>query len=258
MKTMLILVDGMRPDALRDIPKAQAVLERSTYTLEAQTVFPPVTLPCHMSLFHSVDPSRHGTTTNIYAPQVRPIDGLCEVLKSAKLKTAFFFNWEELRDIARPASLWESYCVSGDYLGWEPTNAMIMERALADIEYYEIDFAFVYLGWVDGAGHNFGWMTDEYTRAVRSSWDDITTLIERFADEYRIIILADHGGHDRTHGAPIPEDMTIPLILLGPEFEKGKVLQDASIKDVAPTIAALFGLSVPKEWEGKSLYIPKV
>ena len=82
MKVMLILVDGMRPDAMVQMPQAQTLMAKSAYTLNAQTVFPSVTLPCHMSLFHSVDPARHGITTNLYMPQVRPINGLCEVLKS--------------------------------------------------------------------------------------------------------------------------------------------------------------------------------
>ena len=90
MKVMLILVDGMRPDAMVQIPQAQAMMAQSASTLEAQTVYPSVTLPCHMSLFHSVDPARHGITTNLYMPQVRPIAGLCEVLKAADKSCAFF------------------------------------------------------------------------------------------------------------------------------------------------------------------------
>ena len=84
MKVLLILVDGMRPDALPKVDAAQKIISKSAYNMNAQTVMPSVTFPCHMSLFHSVDPGRHGTTTNTYMPQVRPIDGLCEVLSRAK------------------------------------------------------------------------------------------------------------------------------------------------------------------------------
>ena len=105
MRTLLILVDGMRPDALTDIPVAQSIIKRSLSTMNARTVVPSVTLPCHISLFHSVDPIRHGTTTNTYAPQVRPIKGLCEVLKDARKRSAIFYSWEQLRDISRPGSL---------------------------------------------------------------------------------------------------------------------------------------------------------
>ena len=83
MKTLVIIVDGMRPDAIADHPIAKKIMEKSAYTLNARTVMPSVTLPCHMSLFHSVDPTRHGTTTNTYMPQVRPINGICETLFNA-------------------------------------------------------------------------------------------------------------------------------------------------------------------------------
>ena len=103
-KVILILADGLRPDAMMTCghPFVSEMMERATYCMQAQTVMPSVTLPCHISLFHSVDPSRHGTTTNTYAPQVRPIDGLVEVLAAAKKKCGFFYTWEQLRDIARP------------------------------------------------------------------------------------------------------------------------------------------------------------
>ncbi len=81
-KVILILVDGMRPDGMMQCrnPYAQEILQKSTYSLKTQTVMPSVTLPCHMSLFHSVGSERHGILTNTYTPQVRPIDGLFDQL----------------------------------------------------------------------------------------------------------------------------------------------------------------------------------
>ena len=84
MSVVLILVDGMRPDSFQDLEKAREIAKRGASTMTATTVMPSITLPCHMSLFHSVDPSRHGTTTNVYAPQVRPINGLFDVLPGVK------------------------------------------------------------------------------------------------------------------------------------------------------------------------------
>ena len=106
-KVVLLLVDGLRPDALTACgnPFVEELTRRCSYTLEAKTVTPSVTLPCHMSLFHSVTPERHGITTNVYTPQVRPITGLADQLALFEKKAAFFYTWEELRDIARPASL---------------------------------------------------------------------------------------------------------------------------------------------------------
>ena len=105
MKTLLILVDGMRPDSLKGIPSAEKFISESTGSIKARTVWPSATLPCHMSLFLSVPPERHGTTTNTYSPQVRPVDGICEVLAKEGLRCAMFTNWDELRDVTRPGSL---------------------------------------------------------------------------------------------------------------------------------------------------------
>lgn len=253
MKTLLILVDGMRPDALSGIDEAQAVLSASAYTLGAHTVFPSVTLPCHVSLFHSVDPARHGTTTNTYNPQVRPIKGLCEVLAAAKKSCAFFYNWEELRDIARPGSLAFSYYCSGAQFGYDKANDMVTGAAVEYLASHETDFAFLYMGYPDAAGHRHGWMSEEYLDAVRNSWRNITKAIQSLPEDYTVIITADHGGHDRCHGSELPEDMTIPVIVLRKGGTCGVDLSQVSIKDIAPTITALLDVQPDEEWEGKSL-----
>ena len=47
--------------------------------------------------------------------------------------------------------------------------------------------------------------------------------------------------------------MTIPVIIKGTPFEAGKVLENVSIKDIAPTITTLLDAQPAPEWEGKSL-----
>ena len=113
-KIVLILVDGMRPDGMMQCgnPFAEKLLRESTYTLSGKTVLPSVTLPCHMSLFHSVDPDRHGVTTNTYVPQVRPVEGIFDRLDKYEKKCAFFYTWEELRDLSRPDHLYYSLCIN--------------------------------------------------------------------------------------------------------------------------------------------------
>ena len=143
MRVLLILVDGMRPDSLTGIQKAQEIIKKSSYTMEAKTVMPSVTLPCHMSLFHSVDPSRHGTTTNTYAPQVRPINGLCEVIKNNNKSSAFFYNWEELRDLTRPESLTFSCFCKGGSIGYDRANKIITDAAIEYMSDFYTDFTFL-------------------------------------------------------------------------------------------------------------------
>ena len=253
MKIILFVVDGMRPDALANIENAQKIIKNSTYTMNAQTVFPSVTLPCHMSLFHSVEPQRHGTTTNIFMPQVRPIDGLFEVLKQARKSCAILYNWEDLRDISEPNSLTHSAFYAGKILGYHETGEMLADELLKYVKTFDTDFTFFYMGYTDWAGHKFGWMSDEYLSAMQSSWNNIERVMTELGDESTYIITSDPGGHARTHGSEMPEDLTIPEMFIGNGFEKGKVIDNVSILDIAPTIATLLGTEPDEEWEGKTL-----
>ena len=251
-KVQLILVDGMRPESLSASKSEYAawLLENSLYTLKAKTVMPSVTLPCHMSLFHSVDPTRHGITTNIYMPQVRPIDGICERLKAAGRKSGIYFNWEQLRDLTRPGSMADAVFFAGSAYGYEEANRMVTEASCGKLN--TLDFTFTYLGWVDEAGHAEGWMGEEYLRSVDESFKCIKRLIEAAPEDCITIIIADHGGHDRHHGTDMPEDMTIPVIFHGKGL-KGEFEGEVSIKDIAPTIIKLLDAVPAPEWEGKVL-----
>ena len=252
-KTILIVVDGMRPDSLANIGNAQKILKKSTYTMNAETVFPSVTLPCHMSLFHSVAPERHGTTTNVYMPQVRPIRGLCEVLKHAGKKCAIFYNWEDLRDVSRPNSLVHSVFYAGKVIGYLEASEIITNELIDYVKKYDTDFTFLYFGYTDWSGHKFGWMGEEYLSAMQSCWDNIEKVMNELGDEYNYIITSDHGGHDRTHGSEMPEDMIIPAVFCGDDFEADKVIENVSILDIAPTVTALLGVEPDEDWEGRSL-----
>ena len=249
-KVLLILCDGMRPDAMMSCghPFAEKMKELSTYTLAARTVIPSVTLPCHMSLFHSVDPARHGTTTNTHMPQVRPIDGMVDVLKANKKKCAFFITWDQLRDLCRPGKL--DACDFLSCYNYQNVNEIITPRAIKYINEQQPDFLFLYLADTDNTGHKYGWLTPEYMQDAHDAIACVEQVYNSIPDDYTIIFLADHGGHDRTHGTEMPEDMTIPLFFMGPRFEKGKVLPEASIKDVAPTVTKLLECDPAEEWEG--------
>ena len=250
-KVVLILVDGMRPDGMVECghPYVKALLESSAYTLHARTVMPSVTLPCHMSLFHSVDPGRHGITTNLYTPQVRPVFGLDHQLDAAGLKCAHFITWEELRDLNRPDELYYSLLINQHK--YTDTDHAITTAAIDYILKESPDFTFVYLGETDEVGgHSCGWMSDQYKASVAKAIGCVERIISALPDNYTVILTADHGGHDRAHGTDLPEDMTIPLIIHGPGWTPGRDLGDRSIKDIAPTIAHLLGARPAREWEG--------
>ena len=253
-KVILISIDGVRADALEACqnPYIDTLKELGSYAPQASSVMPSVTLPCHMSMFHSVEPKRHGIMTNIYTPQVRPINGLFEQVKNAGRTAAMFYGWEPLRGVARPDSLLTSEFLSARSA--DHTDAMLADRALKAIEQWEPDFVFLYMVETDEkGGHDCGWMSEQYLDYVSRAFDNVKRVIEAVGDRYTVIVTADHGGHDRIHGTDLPEDMLIPMFFVGPSFEPGKELQDVSLLELAPTIAKLLDIRPAKEWEGRSL-----
>ena len=259
-KVLLLLADGMRPDFVLDCknPFTGEFLKDSVYTMSCQTVMPSVTLPCHMSLFHSVPADRHGILTNTYVPQVRPVKGLCEILKESDKKCGFFYDWEELRDLSRPGNLTRSYFSRGYEYTYEKTMVMTTKKILRELKQENsLDFIFVYFGLTDEAGHKNGFTSPEYSAALSSVWDNIKLIKEALPGDYGMIVTADHGGHGRGHGSDCPEDMTIPLIFNGNAFKNidPNKIKAANIIDIAPTITEIMGVKADPDWEGRSLII---
>ena len=98
-----------------------------------------------------------------------------------------------------------------------PSRGCVL-AAFEHIKNAEVDFSFLYLGYTDWAGHKYGWLSDEYMSALDNSWKNIARVVESLPEDYTVIITADHGGHDRTHGTELPEDMTIPMFYFGKQF----------------------------------------
>ena len=253
-KVILISIDGMRPDGIKMCGNEHLdeILNKSSYTFNAKTVYPSITLPCHLSMFHSIPPERHGTLSNTYVVPVRPVNGLFEQLKMAGKKSAMYYGWEPLRNIGKPGSL-----IASEYINaysFEHTDGMLTDRALNYIKLAKPDFVFLYMVETDEkGGHDSGWMSETYLDYINHAINNVKRVIDETSEEYTIIVTADHGGHDRIHGTDMPEDMTIPMFFCGDKFEKNKKLNEVSILDIAPTIAEIMSLDVPREWEGKSI-----
>jgi len=252
-KVILVSIDGMRPDGFLKCgnPFCEKLMEISSYTLNARTVYPSVTLPCHMSLFHSVPPERHGITTNIYIPFARPINGLFEQIKNAGGVSAMYYGWEPLRDVSRPSSLKFAGYINA--YAEDASDGLLTDLAIERVERSKPDFVFLYMVETDEkGGHDRGWMSEGYLAQINAAIDNVRRVWEKFGDEYTIIVTADHGGHDRGHGSMMDEDMTIPMFYIGERFEAGKQLEGVTILDIAPTVADVMGVLCAEEWEGKS------
>lgn len=252
-QVILFLVDGMRPDGLQQAktPAMDRIMRQGSYSLNAQTTFPSVTLPCHTSLFHSVPPERHGILTNTWVPQVRPVPGLFDVLHQAGKVAASFYNWEPLRDLSAPGALATSLMLRNLEAPIHQADPELTQSAIQWLTSHDFDFAFIYLGKTDVVGHDEGWMSAPYLAAIEEADRCIGRVMAVLPDFTRYIVMADHGGHQRMHGTQLDEDMRIPILACGPHIRAGQVLDGClTILDVAPTILHLLGVSRPKAWMG--------
>jgi predicted AlkP superfamily pyrophosphatase or phosphodiesterase len=255
---VLILVDGMRPDALMqaDTPTIIRLLKKGTYTYGAQTVIPSVTLPCITSIFLGVPPEDHYTIGNYWNSSDWQAPGLIDLVRQSGGQTASFYNWEQLRDISRPGSLDISVCINSaesQDLPLGESDNQVVDIASLFISSSNFDFIFVYLGCLDTAGHRHGWMSPEYLQTLGNADKCIDRLLKSVPDSASVVIASDHGGHDHDHGTGDPQDMTVPLIISSSKIRPGQLATPVSVLDIAPTVASLLGLNAPKEWIGKSL-----
>ena len=67
-----------------------------------------------------------------------------------------------------------------------------------------------------------------------------------------IIVTADHGGHLKTHGDNIPDDMIIPWVAWGKGVKKNfTITEPVTTYDTAATALWLLDLPIPAEFDGK-------
>ena len=249
---VLFVVDGMRPDGLQQArtPNADKLVRAGASTFTARTVMPSSTLPCHTSLFRGVPSERHGVTTNTWSPPVRPVPSVIDVVHGEGGTTASFYNWEQLRDLSDPGSLNASFFL--DNCGDPDGDIYIAEAAAEHILQKSPTFTFVYFGRTDIEGHDSGWMGEQYIEAIATADEALGIVLREIGEQTTVILTADHGGHEKTHGTTAPEDMTIPWIIRGPDTPSGhEIEKQVEIIDTPATVCALLGFPPSDQWTGK-------
>jgi arylsulfatase A-like enzyme len=250
-RVLILSIDGLRPDAisLAPMPNLQALMQSGAYSLTAQTIFPSVTLPAHASMLTGLCPAKHGVDWNDYLPKkgYAKGTGLFDLAHAAGLQTVMFVGKEKLRQITAPANT-DIFRFIND------RDTVIAQRIT---EEFPVDFGlmFVHFATPDDMGHVYGWMSPQYISVVQHSDIALGMLLKDLDDhglrqETLIIVTADHGGHDQTHGTRQPEDMTIPWVINGPGVRPGQLTTPIQTTDTAATAAWALNLPRPADWDG--------
>ena len=251
-RVLILSIDGLRPDliALAPMPNLMTLMQNSAYSLNAQTVYPSVTLVSHASMLGGVCPSKHGVDWNDYLPERSFAIGtdLFDLAHTAGLQTVMYVGKKKLRQLTEPSST-DIFAYIND------RDLVITDRLIEDFP-QDFGLLFIHFPLVDGMGHVYGWMSWQQLsvafRADEALGEILGALDARgLRAETLIIISADHGGHDTSHGSSLPEDMTIPWIASGPGIQPTRLNTQVYTMDTAATAAYALGLPIPPEWDGR-------
>lgn len=250
-RVVLITIDGLRPDVIDEerMPNLTALMNDGAYSLAAQTISPNLTLPAHTSILTGLCPSQHGVTWNQYQPENGYSKGpdLYELADAAGLRTAMIVGKIKLQQITEPENIDLFKLVNG--------GDQLIAREAAKIIKNGFDLLFIHLPDTDALGHKYGWMSEEQLLNIFETDRALGMITDTLKKTGRkegtlIIVTADHGGHDKSHGSDRPEDLTVPWIISGFNVVHQKLTQPINVTDTAPTIAYALNIQIPPEWDG--------
>jgi predicted AlkP superfamily pyrophosphatase or phosphodiesterase len=211
-------------------------------------------------------PDVTGVTSNEWQPAKHDISAICDdgsghsptifgVIRKAwpDAQEALFTDWPDFARLIEPYTVNKLFIRDG--------NAQeVVRQAIRYVVTEKPVLTFIHIDHVDHEGHVFGWDTPEYLRAIERA-DQLLGLLVRALDESGlrsksiVLVTADHGGHQKKHGAMIQQDVEIPWIASGPSLTKnGEIRYPVSTIQTAPTIASWLGLTPPDCWLAHPVY----
>ncbi len=251
---VIVSIDGLRPDAISAVsaPNLSAFVRQGAYCAQARTVKPIATLPTHTSMLTGLTPARHGVRFNTYRRGHYRGETIYSVAKRAGLATAMFFAKPKLHYLADPAYLDH---IQGPPAGADdfhrPTRAARLAASFAELwPRYLFALTFVHFREPDIAGHAEGWMSEGYLSAVADADRAVGALVSTLKASGRwpktaLIVTSDHGGSGKGHRRGMPQNWTIPWLVVAPGVSRGlRIERTLRIYDTAPTALALLGLKL--------------
>ncbi len=257
---LLIIVDGLRVDTSKELDTWNAARNGLGSTppgadLTAITGQPSLSDPAAAVIPSGTTQEIHAVTTNWYEGLLR-VDNLFTAAKRSGKTTTVVAGkgWVDLygESIGTMHKYDDS---SGDY------DQQVFDRALSILRAAKTpggqplpDLLIVHFSGVDNASHEFGGTSPENLAEAKKIDGYIGQLLADYDLADRTAILTADHGHIATggHGGWEPEVINVPLVFIGRSVTPGK-MPAANQWDIAPTISALLGMSMPSETIGKIL-----
>ena len=209
LNTVLIVsIDALHPAALGEStsPTLQSLMRSGRFTLNGQSVTPPLTLIAHTAMMTGLSPVQNGKQDNDWkpgAPQVAR-ETLLDVAKQQGFGTAYFYAKQKLGYLVSKSI--DVYALARDD-GVERARAFFVEPGKR--------FVFLHISGLEDAGTDSGWLSAEYLNELTQIDRDLAPLVSEVLHRgsYLVVVTSDHAGHARLHGTNDPEDLKLPVIL---------------------------------------------
>lgn len=258
-----------------DMPKVKEMMENGAYTLNTMNVLPTGSMPNWASMFYGAVPALHGFTHNTTKPTFPPAisdeygyyPNIFAYIKRKvpNCRVAIFPEYTDLIKITPPQALDRAEEIaSRDQAVLDYIDDLAANPSYPSFTFIQIDTA-------DGKGHGWGFNSSVYYDELKEIDGYIKTIVDKAESDLTntiFVLSADHGGlfyilNDNysgiffQHGGNTPEERQVPLIFYGHDIKAGfGITGSVTICDIAPSIAALFGIGreeQPEPWIGRRL-----
>jgi predicted AlkP superfamily pyrophosphatase or phosphodiesterase len=271
----IISIDGGKPAVIArsEMPTLRRMIAEGASTWMAMTILPSLTLPSHTSMLTGVAPDRHHIVWNTWQPRrgVVSVPTIFAEAKKAGLSTAMFVGKAKFRHLLQPGTVDEfefdeSLPAEMDqpilFGLWHKKRSTVSAKTVAEeaaqyIGEKKPNLCFIHFTDPDDAGHKHGWGSMQQIKAfadVDAALAEVLQAIEAAGinGESVVIVTADHGGHRKTHGTYISDDMHIPWIAWGKSVrESSRISGPVATYDTAATALWLLGVPRPELFDGK-------
>ena len=268
---LLITLDTFRADRIGSLTPSLAGLAGDGAQFLAADSPVPLTLPAHCSLLSGLLPLHHGVRNNGSGsfPVARPT--IATLLSRSGYRTGAFVGSFVLDHRFGLARGFDRYDDTIDRDAGDRADSFEAERRADRV----VDPALAWLRLRDAARPSFTWVhlydahapyapPAPYPQTYDGEVQWIDAQIARLlaaVDRSRtlIVVVADHGESlgehgELTHGLLLYEPtLHVPLIVAGPDVPRCRFATPVSTVDLAPTMAALAGISFPSGSDGRDL-----
>ncbi|MBK5254747.1 MAG: alkaline phosphatase family protein [Vicinamibacteria bacterium] len=254
----VLLVDGLRLDASRRMATLNSLRARGA-DIEGHVGTPSFSRPGRATLVVGAPPDIHGVTTNRQRRmlaidnlfrRVGAMGGTCRVAGS-KIWPGLFADDIARCGVYQPGEAKEG---PGAFVRQVPGVRAAQEKGLGFILEQPAVLRIADIISTDFAAHEYGGASPEYAAEVARADAYLADLVGRLdLSKETLVVTADHGHRDAGgHGGEEPAVLAIPIVMVGVGITPSTSAV-ADQADIAPTIAALLGLTLPAGSSGHVL-----